>query len=113
MQIIRNPADADVADPELRQLIRDTFARVADCPEILGFVLVVEPGDTIASLNAILRFSILAGRHEVIQEHANWFELVYVLGQDGSGVEVFVPKTEGIAPDLLAMCAQFASPGAV
>lgn len=45
MQIIRKPADADAVNPELRQLIADTFARVADCPEILRFVLVVEPGD--------------------------------------------------------------------
>jgi hypothetical protein len=46
-------------DPELRQLITDTFARVADCPEILGFVLVVEPGDTIASIDASWGFPFL------------------------------------------------------
>lgn len=109
MQIIRSPADAGAADPELRQLITDTIARVADCPEILGFVLVVEPGDTIADLDAVLRFSILAGRHEFIQEHAHWFELVYVLGQDGYGLEVFVPKDIDL-PDLLAMCIERALP---
>ena len=110
MQIIRKPADADAADPELRQLISDTFARVADCPEILGFVLVVEAGDTLADLDAVLRFSILAGRHEFIVEHAGYFELVYVLGQDGWGIEVLMPKIEGINPDLLAMCIEHALP---
>ena len=109
MQIIRSPADADAADPELRQLISDTFARVADCPEILGFVLVVEAGDTIASIDAVLRFSILANRHEFIQEHARWFELVYILGQDGYGLEVFVPKSIDLL-ELVAMCIEQALP---
>ena len=112
MQIIRKPADADAAaadavNPELRQLISDTFARVADCPEILGFVLVVEPGDTI---DRQLGFSILDNSHEFILEHAGWFEMVFVLGQDGSGLEVFVPKTEGANPELLAICIEQALP---
>ncbi len=114
MQIIRSTADvdataADAVNPELRQLISDTFARVTECPEILGFVLVVEVGDTIANIDAVLRFSILAGRHEFILEHANWFELVFVLGQDGSGLEVFVPKDIDLL-ELLAMCALYAIP---
>ncbi len=114
MQIIRSPAeaDADAADavnPELRQLIADTFARVADCPEILGFVLVVEPGDTIANIDAQLGYSILAGRQEFVLEHAGYFELVYVLGQDGWGIEVFVAKSIDL-PELLAMCIEHALP---
>ncbi len=109
MQIIR-PAAAATADPELCQLITDTFARVADCPEILGYILLVEPGDTIASLDAQLGFPTLAGRHEFIVEHAGYFELVYVLGQDGCGFEVFVPTTLIDLPDLLAMCALYAIP---
>lgn len=115
MQIYRKPAEADATaadavNPELRQLISDTFARVADCPEILGFVLVVEPGDTIASIDRQLGFSILDNRHEFILEHAGYFELVFVLGQDGYGIEVFVPKTEGINLELLAMCIEYAVP---
>ncbi len=111
MQIIRTPA-ADAADPELRQLVDRVFATVSDCPEILGFIMVVEPGDTIASLDAQLGFSILAGRHEFILEHTDWFELVYVLGQDGAGLEVFVPKVIDQL-ELLAMCQQHAIPADV
>ncbi len=108
MQIIRNATDA-IADPELRQLIAETFARVADCPEILGFILIVEPGDTLPMLDTQLGFSILAGRHEFIQEHAGFFELVYVIGQDGYGIEVFIPKNIDL-PELLAMCVEQALP---
>ncbi len=108
MQIIRTAAEP-VHDIELSHLIAQVFANVSDCPEILGFILVVEPGDTIANIDAILRFSILAGRHEFIQEYAHWFELVYVLGQDGYGLEVFVPKSID-QPELLAMCIEQALP---
>ena len=115
MQIIRSLGDAgadaaDAVNPELRQLIADTFARVADYPEILGFVLVVEPSDTIANIDAQLGFSILAGRHEFIVEHASYFELVYVLGQDGWGIEVLMPKIEGANSELLAICIEQALP---
>lgn len=104
MQVFHNAVDATgIADPELRQLIARVFATVSDCPEILGFILIVEPGDTLPMLDARLDFPILDGRHELIEEHAQWFELVFVTGQDGYGFEVFVPKTIGI-PELLAMC---------
>jgi len=108
MQIIRTAAEP-VHDSELRHLISHVFANVSDCPEILGFILVVEPGDTIASIDAVLRFPILANRHEFILEHANWYELVYVLGQDGYGLEVFVPKNIDL-PELLAVCKEQALP---
>jgi hypothetical protein len=109
MQIIRTPA-ANAADPELRQLVARVFATVSDCPEILGFILVVEPGDTIANIDTQLAFSILAGRHEFIVEHAGYFELVYVLGQDGTGIEVLVSKVIVALPELLAMCIEHALP---
>lgn len=111
MQVIRDPANADVfTDPVLHHLITQVFANVIDCPEILGFVLVVEPGDTLAMLEVQLGFPILANRHEFIEDHGDWFELVFVTGQDGYGYEVFVPKSGGIDPDLLTMCQRFASP---
>ncbi len=112
MQIIRTaaePAATVAVGPELRHLIAQVFATVSDCPEILGFILIVEPGDTIAGIDVVLRFSVLANRHEFILEHVNWYELVYVLGQDGSGLEVFVPKTIDL-PELLTMCVQQAVP---
>ena len=112
MQIIRDPVTG-VADPDLRTLISRVFTCVSDCPEILGFILVVEPGDTLTELEAQLGFSILDRRQEFIQEHDHWFELVFVTGQDGYGFEVFLSKSDGINPDLLAMCQRYATPGSV
>ena len=49
---------------------------------------------------------------ELVDEHAGYFELVYVMGQDGRGIEVMVPKSIDI-PDLLAMCQRYAVPAPV
>ena len=114
MQIIHTEEDAStVTDPELRHLISRVYDSVIEFPEILCFVLLVEAGDSIPTLDAQLGFSILSTPRDILEEHAGYFEMLFVISDDGSGVEVFVPKTAGIAPDLLAMCAQFASPGAV
>ena len=44
---------------------------------------------------------------EVIEEHANCYELVFVLSSSGYGTLVFAPKAE-CAPDILALCQEHA-----
>ena len=110
MQIIRTAAEAaTIPDLELRHHILEVFVTVNDCPEILGFIALVEAGDTIAMLDTQLGFSVMANRQEFIQEHARHFELVFVIGQDGCGFEFFIPKAIDL-PDLLAMCVRLAIP---
>lgn len=144
MQVIRDPAEtANIADPELRHLIQKTIAALSpDGPynaDELGYFLIVEPGDTLATINAKIGFDILANRwtgkrfdqpgytpsFELVEEHAGYYEMVFVISDSGYGVEVFVPKpasttgtqgseadTQGNAvdADLLAMCAKYATP---
>ena len=45
---------------------------------------------------------------EVIEAHGHWFELTFVLSDDGAGMVVFVPETADAA--LLAMCRRYAQP---
>jgi len=47
---------------------------------------------------------------EVIEDHGSCYELVFVFTDEGSGLELFVSKTEGMDPELLAMCAAHAVP---
>ena len=128
MRIIRTLADATtIADPELRQLIDTTIAALSEDgpydPDALGYFLIVESGDSLATINAQIGFDILANKwtgirfdapgytqhFEVLDEHAGYYEMVFVLGQDGYGIEVFIPKGIDLQ-DLLAMCVQFAMP---
>ena len=129
MQIIRDPADAaNLADPELRHLVEKTVHDLSEDypydPDELGYFLIVEPGDTLETIDAQLGFSILSNRYsgirfgqpgfaqsfELVDEHAGYYEVVFILSDDGFGVEVFIPKTGGINPELLAVCRQFAEP---
>ena len=127
MQVIRDPLEAaSIADPELRTLVQKTIAALSEDypydPDALGYFVIVQPGDSLATINAQIGFDILANRwtgirydqpgytqsFEVLDEHAGYFEMVFVLSDDGYGIEVFIPKTEGIDPDLHAMCQRYA-----
>jgi hypothetical protein len=76
------------------------------------------------TINAQIGFDILANKwtgirfdqpgynqaFEILDEHAGYYELVFLIDDSGYGIEVFVPKTEGVDPELLAMCRRFALP---
>jgi hypothetical protein len=84
MQIIRTLADAStILDIELQSLVERVFSSMSEFPEILGFILIVEAGDTIAMLDTQLGFPILSTRHEILEKHAGYFELVFVISDDG------------------------------
>lgn len=129
MQIISDPAETNlIADPELRHLIEKTIAALSPDgpydPDVLGYFLIVQPGDTLATINAQIGFDILANKwtgirfdqpgytpsFEVLEEHAGYWEVVFIVDDSGYGIELFIPKAASIDPDLLAMCAQHAVP---
>jgi len=69
MQIIRDPAaTASIADLELRALVEKTIADLSEeypyDPDVLGYFLIVEPGDSLQAINAQIgasTFSATAG----------------------------------------------------
>jgi hypothetical protein len=84
----------------------------------LGYFLVIQPWDTLDAIDAQLGFSILANRFtairfdqpgftpsfEFVEEFPSCYDMVFVLSDDGYGIEVFVEKAEGVPPDLRIMC---------
>ena len=127
MHVIRTESDLRaLEDPHLLALIRRRIADTAEFVDTFGelvFFIVVRPGDDIAAVDDALGFSVMANRFDgtafgepgftpswdVLDEHAGYYELVYVLSDDGQGVTGFVTKKEGVLPELLAMCRQFAN----
>lgn len=110
-------------DLELRKLLAAHVERLKEfddysLDQLVRFV-VFEECDTVADLDAALGFPVMANRFdgcrygepgfspswEAIEEHMNWFEMVYVLSDDGFGVVVFVPKHAD--PELLQMLQQY------
>lgn len=117
-----------ISDPELRGLLEtrlEALGEVLDdfhLEDLVRFVI-VQPGDTLQAIDQELGFPILTNRFDgtpfgaagfirswdVLEERGNWFDLVFVLSDDGYGVEVLVPKAQGTPPELLEMCVSYAS----
>lgn len=87
----------------------------------LAHFIIMQPTDSLADLDAALGFSVLENfvdstpfgdpdfipSTEWISDHGGWYELTYVLTDDGFGWGIFVPKAETMDERLLAMCAEF------
>jgi len=125
MIVIRDETGlANLGDPEVRRLILERMEEFEPDDDLVTVFIVVEPGDGVDSLDAELGFPVLADRaggarfgdprfwpsFEMVAEHGRWYELVFILSDDGSGAEVFVPKAHGVDPDLLRLCAAYAAP---
>ena len=125
MLVIRGPAEADrVADPEMRRLVEERFAQVCAGepydPDVHGEMVVVEPGDTLQSLERESCVAVAGNPFddsrfpdpdfvpicEYLEEHSHCYEMMFLFSDDGAGVNFFVPK-QGIDADLLELCARF------
>ena len=67
-------------------------------------IVVGELGDKLDDLSAALGFRAQDRPVDVIEAHPGWFELTYVLSDDGFGVVVYVPDDPAIDPRLLSRC---------
>ena len=105
----------------VQQRINDLGGEAFDSSE-LGYFLVIGAGDTIEAIQRPVGFNILRNRFtgiifnetgftpsfEFIEEFPACYNMMFVLDDTGIGVEIFVPKEEGIDPDLIAMCQMYA-----
>ena len=118
MIVVRDHSTIDqISNPAIRELVQqrinDLGGESFDSNE-LGYFLVVESSDTLEALSAQLGFDMLRNRFtgirfnatgftpsfEFIEEFPACYDMVFVLDDTGIGVEIFVPKEEGIDPDL-------------
>lgn len=101
---LEQPADVDIA--ALLRLLRDQLIDCGDLTEIGTFVI-VEPGDTLADIEATLGISIIIDgtpTWEWVMRHGSIFEAPIILSDDGFGHVLIVPDADGIDPRLLALC---------
>ncbi len=100
-------AGVDPADPSLSVLITRLIADLddegCDLTEMVRIV-VVEPGDALATIDDELGFPLLERPLDVIETHDGWIELTMVLSDDGSGIVVYVPVRPDVDPRLLTHC---------
>ena len=113
--------------PGIRDLVRQRITELTDLsqgepfdPNLISLIL-VEPGDTPASLEAgcdcLITTSLLIDAKnpdfmpcfEWIEHHAHCYEIVFIMTDDGCGTVLFVPDEPDIDPELLAFCREYAT----
>ena len=133
MKILRDPqATSQITDPYIHELVSLRWSQIlAGEPYDYnrhGYMVVVEPGDTVEQLEQEIGLPILHGLFDdvpyghpdftpcfdILEEHVyeqrRTYEMVIISNDDGFATTVFVPACEGIPTDLLAMCRSFATP---
>jgi hypothetical protein len=129
MIVLNEPASASsVGHPEICSLVQRRFAEIlageAYDYDRHGYMIVVEAGDTAGTVEKESGCPILHGyfddvrfgdpsfapSFEALEEHAGCYEMVFILNDDGFGVDIFIPKSEGIDAELLALCRAYAIP---
>ena len=108
-------------DPQLRMLLLKRLDMLSefsdfDLSELAHFVI-VEPGDTLATIEAELGFSpfvnfVDGARYpdpaftkswEWLIDHGPWFEVVFATSDSGFGINLLVPNRPDVNPMLLAL----------
>ena len=95
-------------DPTLRKLISQRIDELSDYTEDLAdliHILILEPSDTLTTVDVQLGFSLAERPIDVIESHPGWYELTIVLSDDGIGVVLYIPKHPDTDPQLLDICA--------
>jgi hypothetical protein len=76
-------------DPELQNLLAERVQALSEYDDYklgeLAHFFVIETAEELKALN-------LPPVYEIREDHQDWTELVYVLSDDGFGLEVFVRK---------------------
>jgi hypothetical protein len=92
-------------DPWLRRrllLHREQHGQAGCAIGDLGPILLVEPGDSFASVQDAAGTAIGSGWEYHHGDHG-WHELVFVITDEGAGAVLFIPDRNDIDPGLLAI----------
>ena len=85
-------------------------------------MIIMEPGDSLSSIEKEIGFSILTNlldditypdpdympSCEALEDHGGCYEMLFILGDGEEAIEIFIPKN-GVDTALLAMCADFST----
>lgn len=114
-----------ISDSDIRNLVQKRLSDLGGesfDSNTLGYMLVIETGDTIGDIERQVGFNILHNRFsgvrydkatytpsfEVIEEFPCCYDVVFVMDDTGKGIEIFVSKSWNLDTDLVAMCRKYA-----
>jgi len=94
----------NIIDPTLRAVLSKRFNEPFD-PDIDGYGILIEPGDTPEDLESELGLPLLEGTPiEWIEEHPGCFELTLIPDVGDFGISIYLPKDSGIDPRFFELC---------
>lgn len=118
---------AITSDQDLSNLIAGRIEELSefideDISELAHLIVIDGAADSVTHLQEAIGFSPLVNRFDghpygspeftpswdSLTDHAGWYELTYVMSGHGFGLVLFISKTAGVDPQLLAMCARYA-----
>ena len=96
-------------DPEFRTLLSRLLSAIScdgefDPTELVRLVI-IEPGDTLETVNADLGYA-LTGDWEARDREGGWYALTYILSDFGEGLLIFIPDQPDIDPAFLHLCSE-------
>ncbi|KRA82551.1 hypothetical protein [Altererythrobacter sp. Root672] len=118
MIVIRTAEEMDRAldsplDPHLHQLLNGHLDRLSEYDDYelleLALFIVLQPSDTLTDLQNASPVRLVQGAGgkaafatlpELVRQHSDWIELVFILSDDGFGLVLFLPKGIDLDPDL-------------
>ena len=114
---------SNIINVHIRHFLEQRFLAMTDGdefdPDIHGYALIVEPGDKLEDLIANSESSIIKGLvesspyvvpPECVDEHPEFYDVVFVPGDGDYGITVIIPKLTGVDAELLNICAEIATP---
>ena len=120
---IKENTDQDISNLLTRHL---AFAAEYHDPDVgnLLTVFVVEPGDTLDTIDHAMDGCFLTNHYsrrqlgdpdfvpcfESLEEHATFYEVLFIQSDEGHALVILVPKAPGIDRDRLSLCAEYATP---
>lgn len=120
MLIIQNRSQLPlITDPDIHKLVTLRLTQLGST--LPTPMIIIEPGDSLSSIEKEIGFSILTNllddisypdpdfmpSCEVLEDHGECYEMVFILGDGDDAIVIFIPKI-GVDAALLSMCAQYA-----
>ena len=124
IKIRSTEAVTGIISQEIQQLISERIAEITQGEpydaDTYGEFAIVEVGDTLPEIEEYLGREVV-GNFEWLVEWPCCYEAVFILSDDGYGIDLLVPKTggkmagidaslSGMDADLCAICEQWATP---
>jgi hypothetical protein len=104
-------------DPELKQLLQAHWDRLQEWQdyalEELAQFIIVQPGDSLDDVMGACGWSPatdFASPVEIITQHSQLIEAVFILSDDGFGLVLLVPIAQTTDPAVLAACNKLLQP---